>query len=43
MSDKRADLALRDLENLMQQDRFLRFLYTVFESAPMLTGAYGSD
>lgn len=43
MSDKRADLAKRDLENLMLLPSFQRFLYTIFESAPMLSGAYGSD
>lgn len=39
----RGQLARRDLEELMLDQRFLRFLSTVLETAGIHTGAYGSD
>ena len=41
--NNRTELAHRDLEALMRDDRFLRFLFTVFSSAPMFSSAYGAE
>lgn len=35
--------AHRDLETLLLQDEFLRFLFTVFDTAGMYTAAYSSE
>jgi hypothetical protein len=42
-ANPRGQLARRDLEELMLDERFLRFLSTVLETAGIHTGAYGSD
>ena len=40
---KLSELHKADLTALSQDPRFLRFLFTVFSSAPMYTGTYGTD
>ncbi|MGL4232687.1 MAG: hypothetical protein ACRCWJ_15085 [Casimicrobium sp.] len=40
---KLSELHKSDLTALAQDDRFKRFLFTVFSSAPMFTGTYGTD
>lgn len=43
MANRRAELAERDVENLMLDPRFLRFISTTLETSGMLQPAYGAD
>ena len=40
---KISELHKSDLEALSADPKFLRFLFTVFSSAPMFTGTYGTE